>query len=85
MARQRPGFVDHTEVQAAGVVFRIHGDGGQTHVGRGAALRMAISPRLAISSFVTLMVILPVVPEGRSPRRWAPDHALVRRGHGSDR
>jgi hypothetical protein len=36
LAWQRPAFVSDAKVQAAGVVFRIHGDGGQAHVGRGA-------------------------------------------------
>ena len=36
LARQGPGFVGDAEVQAARVVFRIHGDGRQAHVGRGA-------------------------------------------------
>ena len=36
LARQGPGFVGDAKVKAARVVFRIHGDGRQTHVGRGA-------------------------------------------------
>ena len=36
LTRQGPEFVGHAEVQAVGVVFRIHGNGRQTHVGRSA-------------------------------------------------
>ena len=57
LARQ-PRLVGHAHMQAARVVLGMHGDGRRPRSAAARAMRMAISPRLAIRSLVMGMLFL---------------------------
>jgi hypothetical protein len=83
LTRQSPDVVGHAEVQAVGVVFRIHGNGGQTHVGRSAGDADGDLAPVGDQQSRHAHGVVRFIREGRSPRRWSPDDALVSQGgHG---